>query len=145
MSENKLPSTIRHPESFLKHLPAGFDGVFEWSWTKGCFGNPKIEPKDFDGVVERNGNFLIFESKEPGMVVSGGQLYTLESIWRRGGVTLLYVYGKTEFKNAVGILPKKKDRSEQINYKLPTVESAREFIKKWYVYADRNKFIPRIL
>jgi len=44
---------------------------------KGAFG-PTIEPMDFDGVVERCGWFLVFETKNPGVVIPRGQQLALE-------------------------------------------------------------------
>ena len=137
-----LPSTIRHPDTFRKHQPAGFDGAFDWSWTAGCFGNTKIEPMDFDGVVERKGNFIVFETKNVGKAIPQGQMMTLNELWHRGGVTLLFVYGKMKFEKATYILAKKKLRREQVSGKITDLDSARKFVKDWYEYADRHPFKP---
>ena len=67
--KEKLPTTILYPEKFKQSLAAGFDGCFDWSWTDGCFGKTRIKPMDFDGVVERKGNLLVFESKDLGIKV----------------------------------------------------------------------------
>ena len=75
-----LPDTILYPDKFKKSLGAGFDGVFNWKWTEGCFGDTKIKPMDFDGVVERYGNYLIFETKDIGKPISLGQLITLNNL-----------------------------------------------------------------
>ena len=72
---------IRSPEVFDRYLPAQFDGVFLWDFLKGAFG-PTIEPMDFDGVVERRGSFLVFETKAPGVPVPDGQRITLETLLR---------------------------------------------------------------
>ena len=79
-----LPKTIHSPDIFEKSPPCGFDGVFDWSWTEGCFGETSITPMDFDGVVERKGHFIIFETKKRGVVVPKGQLYTFESLLKLG-------------------------------------------------------------
>lgn len=64
------PSTIKHHATFERSLPIGFDGVFDWSWTQGHLGQGKITPMDFDGVVERKGNFIVFETKGGASLVS---------------------------------------------------------------------------
>ena len=66
---------IRDEEEFNKSLPAGYDGKFDWDVFKqhGCFGDTKIEPMDFDGVVERHKHYLIFETKKEGQRIPQGQ------------------------------------------------------------------------
>jgi len=72
---------IKSINVFQSNPPAQFDGVFNWDFLKGAFG-PRIEPMDFDGVVERNGYFLIFETKTPGTLVPDGQTITFENLVR---------------------------------------------------------------
>ena len=140
MEENDLPPTVRSPEAFLKSLPANFDGTFDWSWTKGCFGETNISPTDFDGVVERHGNFLIFETKDVGVTVPQGQLRALKALWQRGGITLLFVYGKMKLERCTYILAKKPNRKYMLKGNLIGVEEARNFVKKWYKYADTHRY-----
>jgi hypothetical protein len=71
--------TIKHKKTFADSKAAGFDGVFFWDFLKGAFG-PTIEPMDFDGVVERRGAFLVFETKAPGVTLPEGQRITLEAL-----------------------------------------------------------------
>jgi hypothetical protein len=70
---------IRNYREFNANLPASFDGVFMWDFLKGAFG-PTIEPMDFDGVVERHNNFLVFETKNVGTPVPQGQMLTLRNL-----------------------------------------------------------------
>jgi hypothetical protein len=70
---------IHHARAFYRDPAAGFDGLFLWDWLHGAFG-PKIMPMDFDGVVERGGFFLVFETKDPGVPVPRGQVFTLDRL-----------------------------------------------------------------
>lgn len=63
---------IHHQATFDRDLPAQYDGVFMWDFLKGVFG-PSIMPTDFDGVVERHGHFLVFETKDIGARPTEGQ------------------------------------------------------------------------
>lgn len=136
--KDKLPSTIIYPEKFKTSLAAGFDGVFDWSWTIGCFGDTKIKPMDFDGVVERKGNFIIFESKEIGIEIPKGQKIALETMWHRGGVTLFYVWGKTQLEKAQYTLPKRKGRYYKVSKWIYGVDAAKDFVKSWYNFANKT-------
>ncbi len=85
------PDTIIYPERFAKSLPAGHDGIFDWAFLKGAFG-PVIMPMDFDGVVEKNGNFLLFETKTLDKEVPQGQLITCRALIRTGDWTIFFVW-----------------------------------------------------
>ena len=85
---------IHSPHRFAEWLPAGFDGHFDWDFLKMAFTGTKIEPMDFDAVIERNGHFLVLETKEAGKSVPLGQAITLRTAWRKG-FTVIHVEGKT--------------------------------------------------
>jgi len=95
MNEQAYPETILYPKSFQKSLAAGFDGVFDWTWTQGCFGETKITPMDFDGVVERHRHFLIFESKNIGVPIPTGQELTLGRLRIAKTFTVIKIWGKS--------------------------------------------------
>lgn len=133
----KMPKTIRNPEKFNNSPAAGFDGVFDWSWTQGCFGNGKITPMDFDGVVERNGQFLIFETKEPGAKIPKGQLYTLQACHRLGCFTILLIWGKQSPETAELWYPDSTARKQ-----LTGVNEIRNEVQLWYAWAN-NKYMQK--
>lgn len=54
----------------------------------------KIQPMDLDAVIERNGHFLIHETKTPGKRIEEGQIITLTEFWRKN-FTIFHVEGKT--------------------------------------------------
>ncbi len=85
---------IRNMTKFSEFPPAGHDGVFEWDFLNGAFG-PSVMPMDFDGVVERNGRFLLFETKSEGVPIPKGQQITLESAQATGFFTIYILRGKT--------------------------------------------------
>jgi len=138
-----LPDTIKHPKTFLDSPAAGFDGVFDWSWTKGCFGNGNITPMDFDGVVERKGNFIIFETKNIDTPIPDGQLYTLESAFKLNCFTIMFIEGKGKPEKAkVWCQPGfKGGKVMDSHLVVDDVQRLRQFVSDWYVFADNN---PRI-
>jgi hypothetical protein len=75
---------IYNQDKFDSAKPAGFDGIFVWDYLKKAFYPTKIQPMDFDAVVERNGCFLVFETKTPGVEIPLGQRLTLEMFVRQG-------------------------------------------------------------
>jgi len=90
-----LPNTIIFPEAFQKSLPPGFDGIFDWGFLRGVFGKT-ITPMDFDGVVERHGHYLVFETKDEGKEIPQGQLLTLNNLIQALSFTVIKIWGKRE-------------------------------------------------
>jgi hypothetical protein len=89
--------TIRFRNKFENSKPAGFDGEFDWDFLLPAFKGTKIEPMDFDCVVERRGHFLIFETKSKNKEVPLGQQITLKNlvILGEGKVHVIILWGKT--------------------------------------------------
>ena len=153
--------TIKNKKKFEECPAAGFDGYFDWDWTKGCLGVSHITPTDIDGLTERKGNFLIFETKTKGNHIPKGQFMALEALYNIGCFTVVFcdklnpptqmsVWTAPGFKSETG----KKMKCEKIlvDGKVmysPTYidiannkERARNFILNWYDFADGVIFIP---
>lgn len=129
-----LPATIKHQQGFLHSPAAGYDGVFDWSWTQGCFGKGRITPMDFDGVVERKGNFILFETKNLGVPIPDGQMYTLKAAHRLGCFTIFLIHGKTEPESAQIWYPGVDKREVHEG-----VEAIKSKVSAWYSYAEKNQ------
>lgn len=89
--------TIKYPDKFRQMK------AFDWDFLKEAFANTNIEPMDIDGLVERNGNIIIFESKSPNTDIPRGQALALERllIAGRGKIFLLIIYGDSK-DNIIG-------------------------------------------
>ena len=58
---------------------AGFDGFFDWDFLLPAWAGTKVQPMDFDAVVERHGRFLVFETKRDSQEVPRGQARALKA------------------------------------------------------------------
>ena len=132
MIENNYPDTIKNPEAFNKKLPAGFDGVFDWSWTQGCFGDTKIEPMDFDGVVERKKHYLVFETKDLFVDIKEGQEIALANLNKAKTFTVIKIWGKDSPEYAEILYHNGKIE------KIMDKEKIIERVKAWYKAADSD-------
>ncbi len=79
--------TIENERAFL-------DGIWDWAILDGCFGETRIKPTDIDGLVERNGHFLMLECKSPGVPVKQGQAMMLNRAVTTGFFTAMIVWGE---------------------------------------------------
>lgn len=93
--------TIEDPQRFL-------DGVWDWAILKGCFGDTKIMPTDVDGLVERNGLFLVLETKQSGAEVPQGQLITFQQLAKTGKFTIFIIWGKKHWPERIQFITRQR-------------------------------------
>jgi len=148
----KHPDTIRCPESFDKsqwsvicpycYRTIGFDGIFHWGWVLESIGYlkglTKIQPMDFDGVIERHLHYLIFETKDVKMEISQAQLWTLERLNKAKSFCLMKVWGKE--------IPETFEAQMRFTngkvYDKTTGEGsieAKKYVEKWFKWADKHR------
>jgi len=89
--------TITYPDTFYSSLPASYDGLFDWDFILPVFNGTNIKPMDIDGIVERKGNILLFETKKLVKDIPKGQQITFEMLIQigKGRIYLMILYGKT--------------------------------------------------
>ncbi len=91
---------IKHDDAFFD-MTAGFD----WDFMDYAFFPTRIKPMDIDGVVERNGRFLVFETKSDNLKLYIGtdkemkdgqsRMYRALLDLKKGFVTIFFIEGKT--------------------------------------------------
>mgnify|MGYP003655183313 CR=1 FL=1 len=129
---------IEYPEAFKRSLPAGFDGTFGWDFLRGCFGH-KIMPMDFDAVVERHGNFLVFETKDAGVPLKEGQQRTLAELVKLPQFTVVLLRGKRE-EDIHGFTVWQKGRVSP--HPDADADELRAYCTAWFEWADRQERTP---
>ena len=78
----------------IENMDKYLESQWDWSVLDGCFGETRIKPTDIDGLVERNGQFLLIEAKLPGAKLKMGQRLTLEALHKTGIFTIACIWGK---------------------------------------------------
>jgi hypothetical protein len=107
---------------------------WDWSWLNGSFGHTKISPSDIDALVERQGRFLIFETKSLGDNPSEGQWILLKTLARLPDFTVYVLWGKRSWP----------ERMQRIyGTRLGPVESAsrekvQEEVARWFEWAEEH-------
>ena len=118
--------TIESPEQFVNNL-------WDWGILDGCFGESKIKPTDVDGLVERNGHFLILEAKSPTAEVKQGQEITFQHAIQAKSMTVFVVWGEPGKPERLRMISKWKDQEVDAD-----IEKFREKVSQWYEWANRN-------
>lgn len=100
--------------------------------------NPALIPSNVDGILERNGHFLIMEWKRPGEKVSAGQRIMLQALASKPDFMVVIIYGNTDNETIVNsywlLTPEGKPVKTGIGF-----ESFKQFYRQWYELADGYK------
>ncbi len=76
---------INNPEHYL-------EGVWDWDIVSLPH---KLRPSDIDGIIERNGKFIVIETKHPRCrQIPKGQFITLKRLHDTGLFTIVVLYGE---------------------------------------------------
>lgn len=119
--------TINNPDQYMA-------GVWDWAILDGCFGETRIKPTDIDGFVERNGCFLVLETKQPGARLPQGQEITFKRLVERAGAVVIVIWGERNTPNRLRVYsamhPDGKDIIDANGNLL------RKYVSEWFKRAD---------
>lgn len=125
---------LHSPRLFDASRPPGHDGVFDWDWLAGAFGDT-ITPMDLDFLVERRGRFLVIETKRPEVEVPAGQARALRRLSAIPGFTVVVAWGKS----AREITRFEVWRGEATtSYRDDGGTRLRAFCETWYAHANEE-------
>ena len=109
----------------------------DYSEFKSLIPNNAV-PSNVDGILERNGQFLILEWKRPGEKVSEGQRIMLQALAAKPSFMVVIIYGNTDNETVIDsywlLTPEGKPVKSGIGF-----ESFKQFYRQWYELADGNK------
>ena len=117
--------TIADKERYMVNL-------WDWGCLDGCFGDTRIKPTDIDGFVERNGRFLVIETKEPTASIPKGQEITLQALARTGLFTIMIVWGHPGKPERIRLFSARGERY----FGDANLDKLRDLVKGWFRYAN---------
>jgi len=111
----------------------------DYSEFKGLIPtNLHLVPSNVDGILERNGQFLILEWKRPGEKVSDGQRIMLQALAAKPSFMVVIIYGNTDNETIIDsywlLTPEGKPIKTGIGF-----ESFKQFYRQWYELANGYK------
>lgn len=119
--------TIRNPDAYMA-------GVWDWGIVRECFGDTAIKPTDIDGMVERHGNFLILETKQPGVMIPKGQQITFDALIKKG-FTIFVIWGSQNNPESMRVMY---PNGTVKNVPICDQEILRDYTKRWFKWANER-------
>lgn len=120
-------TNIRDFESYLS-------SVWDWTPFNECFAPTNIRITDIDGFVERNGLFLVIETKKPTIKIPLGQQIMFNRMVQTGLFTVLIIWGDPNKP----IRALKLDKAGREEYVSCDVSMLKVLIRNWFGYADQG-------
>ena len=118
----------------IQNAHAYLEGVWDWAMLNGCFGETNIKPTDIDGFVERNGNFLVLETKKVGVEIPPGQLITFNQLRKTNVFTIVVLWGDNKEPEYMQVFTK----SKVTEIKQCNIEVFRKVVKWWFDKANKK-------
>lgn len=124
--------TINNPELYMA-------GVWDWQFLNECFRPTRIKVMDIDGFVERNGRFLVIETKRSGAEIPTGELISFRQLVKQGHwVLIIWGYQKEPVHDLLLMTP-----SGEVRYSDEEKETIQDIVHDWYRWADKQgPFVP---
>jgi hypothetical protein len=114
--------TIHSPDKYIEN-------IWDWGFLDECFQPTRIKVTDIDGLIERNGRFLVIETKLPNVDIPKGQAILFNALVKTGYFHVLIIWGKRnqpEHRMFWGY-----------SRKIPTsTENVIELVRMWFQLVD---------
>lgn len=117
----------------INNLKAYVDNLWDWGFLDDCFGNTRIRVTDVDGLVERNGCFLLIEAKSQGKPVPMGQKILFRSLTQKG-FTVLVLWGEPNIPIFMQVWHPASDDPEPVE--LCSADIVKCFVTNWFKQAN---------
>lgn len=119
----------------IRSITAFTAALWDWGFLDRCFGGTKIKISDVDGIVERNGCFLLLEGKPVGKAIGRGQEILFRQLTSKG-FTVMIIRGVPPVPERMQIW--------YAHHRKPEPEVAvseqdiQERVTAWYKWANAN-------
>lgn len=112
------------------------NSIWDWGFLDGCFSNTGIKVSDLDGIVERNGRFLVFETKSPGADIPTGQAIMFESMVATGLFNVMLIWGKPSTPERIRIYTPHNPEGLELE---ATSDMVQAIVKGWFKDINKRK------
>ena len=119
----------------IHNLDAYIGALWDWGFLNDCFVGTTIRVSDLDGIVERNGWFLVIEAKGSGKPIPRGQMIAFSALANKG-FTILMVWGQPNSPEAMQVwYPNREEPQPQ---RAATIDDIKNIVSRWFNWANAN-------
>lgn len=115
--------TIRNLEVYVSQL-------WDWGFLDSCFGDTKIRLSDIDGIVERNGHFLLIEAKSSGVPIPIGQGIMFDRFAAMPKCSVLVIWGEPNKPEKMQLWGRTRQEA--------TEQDVQRIVADWFVMANSS-------
>jgi hypothetical protein len=113
--------------------------LWDWKFLDNCFQGTRIKVSDIDGIVERKGQFLVIECKNPNVPIPVGQKIMFDNMAKTGFFTVIVVWGEKNKPEKMKILCKNKNGLfVEKDYEEIDEEKLKKTVGAWYATVNKN-------
>jgi len=102
--------------------------LWDWGFLDSCFGDTKIKVTDVDGLVERNGYFLLIETKQEGKDLPKGQSILFDHLIMNPHWAVMVVWGEPEEPVSIQFWGCEAFQADKAKM--------HELVERWFQYAN---------
>ena len=110
-------------------------GLWDWGFLDDCFDDTKIRVSDIDGMVERNGRFLMIETKAEGVEIPVGQRIMFENFVRQNNHVLIIWGRQGDATFSLSLITPRRT----VNYCDRDEAFIKYIVSQWFKYANAKK------
>jgi hypothetical protein len=114
------------------------NSFWDWTFYNECFAPTRIRLTDIDGFVERQGNFLILETKRPGAILPEGQRIMFKRMAKTGLFTIFIIWGPTNIPQEIIQIT----QSIWTSPKKCNTAILKRMIREWFENASYSNYSP---
>ena len=119
--------TINNAELFVA-------GIWDWGFLDECFAPTRIRITDGDGIVERNGYFLLIETKKKGANIPIGQQILFDAFVRQGNhVMIIWGYQSDDLCDTILL-----GTSTPYERKAIDKNDLKTIVRQWFEWANKQ-------
>lgn len=106
-------------------------GLRDYRWVSK-FLPGRVAPTDLDGVLERAGNYLVMEYKQPGVALPMGQRILLRRLVKKGSFDVWVCWGDSSEDDAIVEWGKMDARGELVDIVTCTAAELGAAVVQWW-------------
>lgn len=126
----------------IRNEHAARNSLWDWTPLNECFRGTNIRVTDIDGFVERNGKFLVIETKKPKDEIPQGQSITFDALLKTGYFTVILVWGPRNVPQEIRVLTR--DERKNKHYLKADTDLLKKIVAEWFLYADAQQTAIRL-